>query len=226
MNQEYLTATYLHDVSFAFSLDLYGTERTVKLSQLRPFLHDIFELTADADDFFNGILLQLCNVFDYRGNKHALIECKRVEMTSCCDSLQVPPVVYEFPQIRPDLAQDFAGFTIPGIILSTNTYVLPTDDLICEALLGGGEALDCYNIRLQQAAVEKADLENVAKQLENQAQILENQRIDQAMKIIDMIPDAALKATLYKKIFGDCCDVPQSGCCGCGKNDCHCGEAK
>ncbi len=54
-------------------------------------------------------------------------------------------------------------------------------------------------------------------QLQNAAVIganNENSRIEQAMAIIDTIVDPLDKAKMYKKIFGPCCDVPQSGC-GC-----------
>jgi hypothetical protein len=34
----------------------------------------------------------------------------------------------------------------------------------------------------------------------------------QQMEALDLIVNPAEKAALYKKIFGDCCDVPQVGC--------------
>jgi len=36
------------------------------------------------------------------------------------------------------------------------------------------------------------------------------------MDVINHLPAETDKATLYKKVFGDCCDVPQSCCGGCG----------
>jgi len=39
------------------------------------------------------------------------------------------------------------------------------------------------------------------------------------LDIIENIPDPIERAKLYKKVFTDCCDVPQSGGCGCGCND-------
>ena len=36
------------------------------------------------------------------------------------------------------------------------------------------------------------------------------------MDIIDNLSTADKQAKLYKKVFGDCCDVAQSGgCCNC-----------
>lgn len=101
-----------------------------------------------------------------------------------------------------------------------------------DALLGQGEALDCYNQNLQQAAVLQAELDNQTLELNNQSKeqqisqesekwSQEKDRLEQAMAVIDAITDPIEKAKLYKKIYSDCCDVPQSCGCGCG---CRCQE--
>lgn len=46
----------------------------------------------------------------------------------------------------------------------------------------------------------------------------EKERLSSAIALIDSIPDPIEKAKLYKKVFTDCCDVPQSGGCGCNDN--------
>ena len=68
--------------------------------------------------------------------------------------------------------------------------------MIVDALLGQGEALDCYNQQLQEAAV-------VAAQLANR-------KIEQAIAVIDAIADPAEKARLYNNVFGTCCSTPQT----------------
>jgi hypothetical protein len=62
-----------------------------------------------------------------------------------------------------------------------------------DALLGQGEALDCYNQKLQDAASINAHLTN-----------LENVQKINTMELI--APDA--RADAYKKIFGSCCETP------------------
>ncbi len=37
----------------------------------------------------------------------------------------------------------------------------------------------------------------------------------QLIEIINLITDPEQRAALYKKVFGNCCDVPQVGC-NCG----------
>jgi hypothetical protein len=80
-----------------------------------------------------------------------------------------------------------------------------TDSVVVDSLLGQGEALDCYNQKLQDIAVEKAQLDNDA----------ETQRQELMQTLIGNDPTVA--ADKYKKVFGPCCDTPQSCCCGnCG----------
>ena len=68
--------------------------------------------------------------------------------------------------------------------------------------------MDCYNQQLQNIAVNKAQLENDI--------------LTQQLEIIEAQADAAAKADKYKKVFGPCCEVPQS-CCG-GGCGCKCNE--
>lgn len=78
-----------------------------------------------------------------------------------------------------------------------------------DALLGQGEALDCYNMKLQES-------DTITAQLNNIEQI-------QQLLTIQGIQDNEKRAELYKKVFGTCCDVPQSGCncggCNCDKDN-------
>ena len=88
------------------------------------------------------------------------------------------------------------SIAVPGIILNVQSHVLRTDSVVADALLGQGEALDCFNLRLQDAEAMKAHLGN--------AETL------QRMVIVDGMETALDKATNYKKVFGDCCDNPQT----------------
>lgn len=87
-----------------------------------------------------------------------------------------------------------------GIILDVSHRILRTPSLVVDALLGQGESLDCYNQKLQEAATLNVEMQN--------------QKLEQTIRIIDEIESPAERASLYKKVFSDCCDVPQSGC-GC-----------
>jgi hypothetical protein len=71
-------------------------------------------------------------------------------------------------------------FTVRGIIKNVTHRVLPTDSLIVDALLGGGEALDCFGLKTQ-------DNETIRVSLEND-------KISKGLTILDAITDPAAKA--------------------------------
>ncbi len=62
-----------------------------------------------------------------------------------------------------------------------------------------GEALDCYNQKLQESATLNAELLN-------DKQLKQNEELQQKIDTINNIADPIQRAENYKKIFGDCCD--------------------
>jgi hypothetical protein len=76
---------------------------------------------------------------------------------------------------------------VPGIILEVNKNTLRTDSLIVDALLGQGEALDCYSMKVQEADADKS--------------ILENERTRIALEILQGITDPVAKAEAFAKMF-------------------------
>ncbi len=105
--------------------------------------------------------------------------------------------------------------------------------------MGAGEALDCFNQKAQDAST-MADyirnlqaMQNLESNIQNTANtaLVNTQQLAVGAQQIDVVTqqeavvealitagDAVTTATLYKKVFGDCCDVPQNtdnGGCGC-----------
>lgn len=204
--QEYITITYLEDIKFVYSNGYAETKEVTDITGLTSLLLRLFKTEAMAHDVRDAIMAQLCNIADHEGVLHSFLEHVTEQIDNCCGSGAFS-MTRDYCRKRKGLSQTYEGITVPGIITDVRKRILRTDSLISEALLGQGEALDCYNQKLQDAATVKAQLEN--RRLE-----LENQRMEQAMQLLDLIPDPAMRAELYKKIFGDCCNVPQSGC-GC-----------
>jgi hypothetical protein len=80
--------------------------------------------------------------------------------------------------------------------LDVNKHILRTDSVVADALLGQGEALDCFNLRTQDAAAMEAHLKNT--------------ELLQKMDIVGAQDTAVGKADAYKKVFGDCCETIQT----------------
>jgi hypothetical protein len=207
--QEYITITYLNDVSIVYSNGYPESKRVVKLADIDTLLKEVL-IEDCVEDVRKGIIKLLCSVQDYEGTTTPFIECVEEEIQDCCSGDD--PYFNKYIRKRKGLSQTYKGITVPGIIMDVRSRILRTDAVVVDALLGQGEALDCYNMHLQDEAVKKAQLDNIAYQ--------------QQINIIDGINNNQKKAELYKKVFTDCCDVPQVGCtCGCG-GDCNCNENK
>ncbi len=96
--------------------------------------------------------------------------------------------------------------SVPGIITSVQSHILKTDSVIVDALLGQGEALDCYNMRLQEEASRAAELRNSRYEAETSQ---EAAKITAALATIAAITDPVLQADAYKKMFGSCCSMDE-----------------
>lgn len=226
--QEYFSITYLHDVSFVYYNGFPESQRTVKLAQLPQMLEEILVGEDEVNKVKNQIYTYLCNVFDYEGTATSFIEKIEESLSNCIDP-NFPPINNFYVRKRKDLSQSYKNKSVNGIILDVTHRIMRTPSLVTDALLGQGEALDCYNQKLQDAAVISATLNNEAAEISNhyseQQQIIskeqwdtEKDRLTKALDIIENILDPIERAKLYKKVFTDCCDVPQSGGCGCNDN--------
>jgi hypothetical protein len=200
--QAYNTVTYLDQVSFIYSNGYAETRQVVDLGGLLGLLRDLLKDETRVQQVREAIMAQLCNIADHEGAMHSFVEHITEDVTHCCGQGDYHRV-RDYCRKRRGLQQTWNGITVPGIIVNVRQRVLRTDSVITEALLGQGEALDCYNQKLQEAATQKAELEV-------QRLALENAKLEQAIRIIDLIDDPKVKAELYKKVFGECCDVAQT----------------
>jgi len=181
--------------------------REFTLSQIEEFLNYCIreknqnENVNPKDEVRRIIVEELSNIFDYNGNRHELIE--NVDISTGNSSLALDYLdenkrldgsrLKSYIRIRkkpfyqndnPDIPL-FEKHRIEGIILTKNTYVLPTDSIIVEALLGQAEALDKYSIDSRNTIIE-----------EKRAQL---QKIILGNTIIDTKDTE--KAELFSKIY-------------------------
>lgn len=201
--QEFISITHLVDVSFVY----YGgsqNKKSCRFAGLNDMLDSILIDSQAVDDVKKMIYTQLCSIKDYQGNPVSLIEKVTEELNNCIDPLPQPEII-EYVRVKKDLEQTYENWKVQGIILDVSQRILRTPSLVVDALLGQGESLDCYNQKLQEAATHNAEMQN--------------RKLEQAMRIIDEIDRPEERAQFYKKVFTECCDVPQSGGCGCGCND-------
>ncbi len=193
--QEYFTITYLEEVTLFYSNGYDTSHRSGTLASLDNFLASVLADKKDIEAVRNLIYLELCNLTDYTGTKVGFIE-KVTEKHANCIEPKAGDREVTYVRKRRDLKQTYRDKTVNGIILDVTHRVLRTPAVIVDALLGQGEALDCYNQHLQEAAFDGAHLAN--------------RKTEQALAIIDAIADPAEKARFYNHVFGTCCPTPQA----------------
>lgn len=203
MVQEYKVVTYLKNVKIVFSNGYPESNLVTDFPNLKALLEKVIDTDViSVDDVYAEIINKYCKVINYQGSAINFLNKLDVPVGGCIGD----PEDVEYWRINSSDSFSLNGgtVTVPGPILSLRNHILSTNSQVADALLGQGEALDCYNAQMQQKAVDQQQLEN-----------------DSLSKINDLLGtiDESKKAEIAKilgRILTDCCDVPQStsGCCG------------
>lgn len=188
MNQKFHTLLHLVDVRVGYvrgdRVTVGGQEevrysyREVTLSQLDGLLQMVI-VPERRDDVRREIMNILANVFDYRDEPHRMIE-EKVLHDASGDAipngsyLRVPKGITS-SYVDPGTGMEI---TVPGVILAAMENVMRTDGVVCDAVLGAGDALDGYSKGLQNAAVE-------ARRVENSRQRAALDKEQLAMKLVE-----------------------------------------
>jgi hypothetical protein len=197
--QEYIVLLSLRNIRFGFGNGNPSSNRLVLSQSLKDLLGTLVK-PQFVQPIYEQIIQQVSFILNYNEDQKRFFECRQFDTqpTDCCDGTHTDGKSTCLWLRVKGLTDTFENFTVPGVILSAKRHVLKTPSVIVDSLLGQGEALDCYNMNTQQQAV-------ITQQLNNQ-------KLSQAIDIIDGFATNDDKAKFYKKVFGDCCDVPQSGC--------------
>lgn len=195
--QQYITITYLSNIKVAFCNGYEESLRVVDIEQLDILLEDTVE-SAHIDDVRIAILKHYCTIFNYKDDPIEFIE-KFTHNVGACLGLQEQETYWRIKKNIEDSWQASEGglvIKVKGPILNVSTHTLKTSSLVADSVLGQGEALDCFNTKAQNAVA-----------LLEQLKVIEK---IQQLEMLNDISDPAQRAELYKKVFGECCDTPQT----------------
>lgn len=199
--QEYVTLQYLNDFSICFASGFGDPPIVVSIGQLDDLLNDVI---ADApgenpdewrDEIRKSLIKQYCEVYNFRNEKKQFLELhvENYSDSPCVGGSEPEDTIeylrkYSGPPTDPGILDVYSSLIkVPGIILRVWRTVMPTTSIIVDALLGRGEALDCYNSRLQDATARAAELEN--------------QRRELALEVVEDQPTPAAQAEAYRKVY-------------------------
>src|SRR5690606_496397 len=152
----------------SFQMDM-KKRKITKIDGLLQMLEEVLTNPADALATFQDIINQLGNIYDYvdATNPKSFLE-KYTEniwdfFNHTPGAMWPPagPPLVATPRFRkdPNLETSYTPYvgatpiTVKGIIKNVTHRVLPTDSVIVDSILGQGEALDCFNLKMQDAAV-------------------------------------------------------------------------
>ncbi|HEX7174353.1 MAG TPA: hypothetical protein VF240_03605 [Pyrinomonadaceae bacterium] len=200
MNQEFITLLHLVDarVGYFNVVHVQGqpeprySYREATLPELDALLAEVVVPEKQAE-VRADIVRQLSNIFDYKDRHHRFAE---EEPLTDRDGKIVP--LSQYLRVRKDYTSTYLDeatgtqLTVPGIIMAASKYVLRTEGVIVEALLGQGDSLDAYSHGLQDESVEERRLANERAKVE-----IEKERL--ALQIIQSKNAEAAKlfALLY-----------------------------
>jgi hypothetical protein len=218
MTQEYTAIVHLTDATLGYyGLDvllgaddnpLIGSDGGIvtretfteyTLPEITDFMNTQMTAAANATpNLRDNVLNVLSSVPDYTGTLQSLVE----QVTPKAPD-GTPDQGATYLRVKTDIKQGYPAdnpqYTVPGIILGASSYVLRTDQLLCDALLGEGDALDSYSHALQDVAI----AERQAAVAETQAAVAREQLAQSIVsnKDTDM-------AAIWGKIFPQPLSVP------------------
>lgn len=188
--QEYVTITYLDNIKVAYSNGHPESFRVVPIQELDILLTEVIEPSyhTEVRNKIVGEYYAAGNatgpLVNYAGATFKLL--RKVTSKRLSDGATI-----SYYTKRPDIVDTYnsgsLSIPIPGVILNVDKHVLRTDSVIADALLGQGEALDCFNAHSQEAKKQ-------ALYIENQKQLL-------ALNTLAEISDPIQRAEYYAKMF-------------------------
>ena len=197
MNQEYISLLHLVDVRIGYfkviEVEGQATDqyiyREVTLPQLYPLLQTVLETYEGTDasgqpdpdrnvrEVYNQIVFQLMNLYDYQDVHHGFAEWRELQGADGKPQDRYLRAKKDYVSLYHDAASE-TTLRVPGIIMAANRYVLRTEGIMVEALLGQGDALDEYSHGLQDEAVRE-------RRIANDRELAEIQRLRLANRILE-----------------------------------------
>lgn len=193
--QEYVSITYLSNIRIAYTDGLLESTRIVDIEEMDDLLSGVIKPSSIAS-VKESIISKYQYVLNYGKTPKQLIQYISNETINAANGdIDIEP----FWTCKPESEMYSIGnmeVNIPGVILHVQSNILRTDSLVADALLGQGEALDCFNMRAQDAVAIGENLKNL--------------ELMQKIEIIEGIDDPQSKAEAYKSVFFPSCDKPQT----------------
>ena len=232
LQQEYINITYLNNIKIAFHTGTSESLRIVSLEELSDFLDEVLDLSSYSNRRFfaeKELLKHYCRVTNYANKNVQFLEQTKTE-----HELFFPENVKLMegkPYWRKSKSTEVynegsVSAPIDGIILNVQKTTLKTSSVLAEAILGQVDALDCFNLQIQDSEsqkgymdlfereqrlkIEESKATNEQGKVAAEVEKLEAERAKiaaEATLITNVIEsaDVAAKVELAKEMYSKCC---------------------
>jgi hypothetical protein len=215
MNQEFVVQHMLTNIRVGYFDPAPGSYRTVQLSQLDDLLDQVLISNAATKLSYKNTIVTAAysalqmglgtyNINDFIKQRDKVTGViSDIGLTTGTDGNEYPAIQENSDYfINPSATSTFTIADVPtmatGLVLSSDSYVLRTDNVVADLELGLNSGLDMYAQRLQEQAVRR-------EQAENMRIALENSQIAAALDIIDLAisegSDPQTLAALYRSLM-------------------------
>jgi hypothetical protein len=194
--QEYISITTLSNIRIAYTNGYMETLKVVDLEDLNSLLEEVI-VPSEIENVTKEILKSYCKIMNYNDDFIDFIEKIEVKYGECVDLNEIE-TFWRKRKVTDTYKAEGGGLEIKvqGVILEVQKNILRTPSLVVDALLGQGEALDCFNTKAQDAVAIGENLKNL--------------ELLQKLELVEGVTDPIQKMEMYKKVFGTCCDTPQT----------------
>jgi hypothetical protein len=161
LQQEYINITYLNNIKIAFHTGTPDSLRIVPLEELSDFLDEVLDLSSYSNRRIfaeKELLKHYCRVTNYDNKNVQFLEQTKTE-----HDLYFPENIKLMegkPYWRKSKSTEVyndgnVSAPIDGIILNVQKTTLKTSSVLAEAILGQVDALDCFNLQIQDSESQK-----------------------------------------------------------------------
>lgn len=166
MNQAFISFVHITDIRVGYFDGRRESRIEVPISQLDSLMDAVVKKTR-AVDVKAIILEQLRNIRDFDGNLVDVVKEVPIDQNDAYLTFDAERITdYTDPATQ-------RTYAIPGVLMAVNSYVMRTEGVIVESILGEGIALDEYAAALQDMEVKRRSEEvRVLKASADQAELL------------------------------------------------------
>ena len=168
MNQAFVTFIHLTDVRIGYFDGRRESRKEVPISGLDQLLEEIIR-PSKLQEVKDAILEQIHGIRDIDGNNVDVVRETSISSNDKYISFDSKlSSTYEHPKTK-------VKYNVLGVLLAANDYVMRTEGVIVESILGEGIALDDYATKLQESEIKRRDaLAKREEALANRERLINN----------------------------------------------------